>query len=109
MGAEIKGRYIQIASVRKINQGEEITMQYTSEFRPKHLRKATLMKNYGFICECKGCQNDDPDERVQKLYLDLEADNNIALGVRLDLIEPLIRADHFLALRCLEILFRNFN
>ncbi|CAE8722614.1 unnamed protein product, partial [Polarella glacialis] len=44
---------------RDIAAGEEITMSYINEDKPRHTRQRSLLKNYGFVCRCARCQAEE--------------------------------------------------
>jgi hypothetical protein len=54
---------LQVTACRTIRAGEEITIAYCDASAPRRLRRETLRKNYGFLCDCPLCRGDDSDDR----------------------------------------------
>ncbi len=42
-------------ALRDIRAGEEICITYTDVTAPRQTRRAKLLKSYGFLCNCQGC------------------------------------------------------
>ena len=42
-------------ALRDIRAGEEICITYTDITAPRQTRRAKLLKSYGFLCNCQGC------------------------------------------------------
>lgn len=56
------GNELFVKSVRSIEPGEELTIAYCQVLKPKHERQAGLSDDYDFLCTCKQCKTETPEE-----------------------------------------------
>uniref|UniRef100_A0A0G4HKK8 SET domain-containing protein n=1 Tax=Chromera velia CCMP2878 TaxID=1169474 RepID=A0A0G4HKK8_9ALVE len=53
---------LEVYALKRVEQGEELTIEYTGPFETFKSRQTTLMTNWGFRCECELCKC-TPEER----------------------------------------------
>ncbi|KAL0228176.1 hypothetical protein RCL1_004319 [Eukaryota sp. TZLM3-RCL] len=54
-----KGTQITLISLKELNPGDEITVNYVELAEPLSRRRETIMKQYSFICRCQRCTSAD--------------------------------------------------
>ncbi|KAK3230128.1 hypothetical protein Dsin_002009 [Dipteronia sinensis] len=59
-GCDRCGPSIIVRSIKRINNGEAVTVPYTDLLQPKAMRQAELWSKYQFVCCCKRCSASPP-------------------------------------------------
>ena len=55
---------LQVTVCKDVNVGEEITISYCDTSTPTSIRRATLLENYKFVCDCNLCKDIDRNDDV---------------------------------------------
>ncbi|KAK4571525.1 hypothetical protein RGQ29_030098 [Quercus rubra] len=64
------GPKIVVRSIKRIKQGEQVTVTYTNLLQPKQMRQSELWSRYRFICCCERCSASPPtnvDHTLQEI------------------------------------------
>jgi hypothetical protein len=54
------GKMVQFRTLRAVEAGEELTIQYTDLYLPRQARQAKLLGSHGFSCACERCVDTQP-------------------------------------------------